>query len=191
MRDTSNMATHDDFALDPLIEGSLQYREMKRLYVNEKKQSDEWRKDYHILKRQLAELRAKTIRKLNVNVLANRDYTVVGDAEKRNILFLRIWNYSFVLARPTAEVAEWLQELFDLLSAGNLFKGDGRSLEQIAEDLGVDQTTSIFVAARTPQKSALKLFRTLYPTIGSRANCRSISKVPQKQLDDIYRMFFF
>lgn len=82
MRDTSNMATHDDFALDPLIEGSLQYREMKRLYVNEKKQSDEWRKDYHILKRQLAELRAKTIRKLNVNVLANRDYTVVGDAEK-------------------------------------------------------------------------------------------------------------
>ncbi|CAF4058063.1 unnamed protein product [Rotaria magnacalcarata] len=35
-------------------------------------------------------------------------------------------------------------------------------------------------------KIALKLFRLLYPTIGSRAKCDSVSKVPKEQLENIY-----
>ncbi|CAF1547364.1 unnamed protein product, partial [Rotaria magnacalcarata] len=49
-----------------------------------------------------------------------------------------------------------------------------------------DNTNLITVAARTPQKSALKLFRILYPTIGSRANCISISNIPDEKLTNIY-----
>lgn len=77
------------------------------------------------------------------------------------------------------------------MNDGGIYKGDGRSLEQLAEDLGLDQMTSMSVAARTPQKSALKLFRILYPTNSCRAKCRSITNVPQEQLVNIYRMIFF
>ena len=93
---------------------------------------------------------------------------------------------SFNLARPTAEVLEWLSELFDIMSSNGVFVGDGRSLEQIGHELGIDSTSLAVISARTPQKSALKIFRLLYPTVGSRANCRSISAVPQEQLDNIY-----
>ncbi|CAF4878636.1 unnamed protein product, partial [Rotaria sp. Silwood2] len=89
--------------------------------------------------------------------------------------------------RPTAEVLEWLRELFDLLNSNAGFRGDGRSLSSIGEELGIDETNLITVAARTPQKSALKLFRLLYPTIGLRASCISISKLPEEQLQNIYR----
>lgn len=71
------------------------------------------------------------------------------------------------------------------MNGGGVYKGDGRSLEQIAEDLGLDPMTSMAIAARTPQKSALKFFRILYPTISSRANCTSIVNVPQGQLQNI------
>lgn len=63
MREIPNSIVVNNNAIDSMIEGSLQYREMKRLYLNEKKQSDEWRKDYKILKQQLVDLRASTIRK--------------------------------------------------------------------------------------------------------------------------------
>ncbi|CAF4637124.1 unnamed protein product, partial [Rotaria sp. Silwood2] len=88
--------------------------------------------------------------------------------------------------RPTAEVFEWLQEMLDLMNNKASFQGDGRSLDKIIEDLKLDEVSFITVAARTPQKSALKLFRLLYPTVSSRANCGSISRVPRAQLDNIY-----
>ncbi|CAF2649665.1 unnamed protein product [Rotaria sp. Silwood2] len=88
--------------------------------------------------------------------------------------------------RPTAEVLEWLRELFDLLNSNMAFQNDERSLSKIGEDLGLDETSLITVAARTPQKSALKLFRLLYPTISSRASCKSISQIPSAVLDNIY-----
>ena len=71
------------------------------------------------------------------------------------------------------------------------FKGDGRTLEKLGEDLGLEGTVMVTVAARTPQKSALKLFRLLYPTINERARCRSISKIPKEQLQNIYRKFSY
>ena len=67
-----------------------------------------------------------------------------------------------------------------------IFQGDGRSVNTIVQDLGVDEVSLATVAARTPQKSALKLFRLLYPTVSSRAKCGSISRVPQAQLDNMY-----
>lgn len=97
---------------------------------------------------------------------------------------------SLFLARPTAEVLEWLQELLYLINNNASFVGDGRDLNQIGEDLGLDQTSLLTVVARTPQKSALKLFRLLYPTISSRANCISISRMCQVELTNIYRELF-
>jgi hypothetical protein len=91
------------------------------------------------------------------------------------------------LARPNAEVLEWLQEMLFLMNNNGSFVGDDRSLKQIGEDLGLDEASLATVVARTPQKSALKLFRLLYPTVGSRANCGSISKMCQEQLKNIYR----
>ena len=79
----------------------------------------------------------------------------------------------------------------DIMDNNGVYAGDGRSLDQLGEDLGIDPASLATVAARTPQKSALKLFRLLYPTIGSRANCRSISSVPQEQLDNIYSKFSY
>lgn len=70
------------------------------------------------------------------------------------------------------------------------FSGDGRNLSQIDEDLGVDEANLATVAARTPQRSALKLFRALYPTIAKRADCRSIRNLPQAMLDNIYGASF-
>ena len=95
------------------------------------------------------------------------------------------------LARPTAEVLEWLQELFYLINNNGSFVGDGRNLQKIGEDLGLDEASLLTVAARTPQKSALKLFRLLYPTIASRAKCISILKISESVLDNIYREFIY
>ena len=92
----------------------------------------------------------------------------------------------FCLARPTAEVIEWLHELFDIMNNNGPFSGDGRTLKGIGKELGIDEASLVTIAARTPQKSALKLFRLLYPTVDSRAKCGSISKVPQEQLENIY-----
>ena len=96
--------------------------------------------------------------------------------------------YNIILARPTAEVLEWLRELFDLLINGSL-KQDERNLSKIGDSLVLNETQLITVAARTPQKSALKLFRLIYPTIGSRAALVSISKIPKIILDNAYREF--
>ncbi|CAF5044534.1 unnamed protein product, partial [Rotaria magnacalcarata] len=91
--------------------------------------------------------------------------------------------------RPTAEMLDWLQELFDIMCNNGAFRGDGRCLNTIGGALGQDETSLVGVAARTPQKSALKLFRLLYPTIGSRVKCGSVSKVPKEQLENIYSEF--
>jgi hypothetical protein len=99
--------------------------------------------------------------------------------------------FSLNLARPTAGVLEWLQELFDLMNNNRAFRGDDTALEKIAEALGIDATSLVSIAARTPQKSSLKLFRLLYPTTGSRGKCRSISEVPGEQLQNIYREFCY
>ena len=69
------------------------------------------------------------------------------------------------------------------------FKGDQGTLTTLGAQLGLDQATLVTVAARTPQKSSLKLFRILYPTVGSRAACGSISNVPREQLENIYCEF--
>ncbi|CAF1686156.1 unnamed protein product [Rotaria magnacalcarata] len=138
------------FLIHSLVEGSLEYRKMKRLYLGEKQQTEEWRKDYNVLKRQVAYLKSSTI------------------------------------SRPTAEMLDWLQELFDIMCNNGAFRGDGRCLNTIGGALGQDETSLVGVAARTPQKSALKLFRLLYPTIGSRVKCGSVSKVPKEQLENIY-----
>ncbi|CAF4980346.1 unnamed protein product [Rotaria sp. Silwood1] len=146
----SNASTTSKLSGSSMIESSLEYRELKRLYLHEKQQAEEWKKDYMVLKRQLQELRAST------------------------------------LPRPTAEVLEWLRELFDLLNSNGAFRGDGRSLSSIGDELGIDEMHRITVAARTSQKSALKIFRLLYPTISLRANCISIAKLPETQLQNIY-----
>ncbi len=86
-------------------------------------------------------------------------------------------------------MVEWLQELFDLMNNNGVFRGDGRTLDKIGKDLGLDAANLVTVAARTPQRSALKLFRLLFPTIGSRAECVSITNIPQKTLHDIYGKF--
>ena len=52
-----------------LVEGSLEYRELKRMYLREKNDAEEWRKDYQIMKRQLAQLKSSTIRKFQFTLL--------------------------------------------------------------------------------------------------------------------------
>ena len=69
------------------------------------------------------------------------------------------------------------------------FRGDGRDLAKIGEDLGLSEASLVTVVARTPQKSALKLFRLIYPTVRSRAQCISISRIPRGLLENIYRKF--
>ena len=46
-----------------LNEGSLEYRELKRAYLFEKNQSNEWKKDYGVLKQQFNELKSSAIHK--------------------------------------------------------------------------------------------------------------------------------
>ena len=79
--------------------------------------------------------------------------------------------------------------MFHLMDNHGVYTGDGRTLEQIGAALGIDPASLVSVAARTPQKSALKLFRLLYPTVASRARCQSISRMSQEQLNDIYGQF--
>ncbi|UJR19819.1 hypothetical protein I4U23_022952 [Adineta vaga] len=146
----STTSTSSSNSISSHIEGTLEYRELKRLYLKEKALAEEWRKDYAILKSQMATLKATSI------------------------------------PRPTADVIEWIRELMDILNSNGMFTGDGRTLDQIGEDLGVDPASLATVLARTPQKSSLKLFRLLYPTISSRAHCRSILSVPDEQLTNIY-----
>ena len=62
----STASTTSNESVSFLVEGSLEYRELKRLYLKEKGQTEEWRKDYQILKSQMSTLRATTIRKLNL-----------------------------------------------------------------------------------------------------------------------------
>jgi hypothetical protein len=75
----------------------------------------------------------------------------------------------------------------------NVFQGDGRTLNGIGEDLCLNASNLVTIAARTPQKSALKLFRLLFSTVGDRAACGSISKIDNEILQNIYRktLYFF
>ena len=97
----------------------------------------------------------------------------------------------FALARPTAEVLSWIEELLYLINSKSNLLGDGRDLAKISSDLGLDQASLTTVVARTPQKTALKVFRLIYPTVANRAACVSISRMSQIQLKNIYRQFFF
>ncbi|CAF2162797.1 unnamed protein product [Rotaria magnacalcarata] len=54
-------------------------------------------------------------------------------------------------ARPTAEVLDWLQELFDIMGNNGAFRGDGRCLNTIGGALGQDEASLVGVAARTPK----------------------------------------
>ncbi|CAF4703276.1 unnamed protein product [Rotaria sp. Silwood2] len=65
----SNSSNSTNFSIRPLVEGSLEYRELKRLYLEEKKAKEEWEKDYKVLKQQLAHLRSTTIRECNLFLL--------------------------------------------------------------------------------------------------------------------------
>ena len=38
------------FPVHSLVKGSLEYREMKRMYLREQQQAEEWKKDYQVLK---------------------------------------------------------------------------------------------------------------------------------------------
>ncbi|CAF1108564.1 unnamed protein product [Rotaria magnacalcarata] len=53
--------------------------------------------------------------------------------------------------RPTAEVLDWLQELFDIMGNNGAFRGDGRCLNTIGGALGQDEASLVGVAARTPK----------------------------------------
>ena len=76
------LSTNNISAVQSLIEGSLEYRELKRQYMNEKNQVDEWRKDYAMLKRQLIDLKSTTIRKSHERC----------DFEEKDCFLHRKWN---------------------------------------------------------------------------------------------------
>jgi hypothetical protein len=65
-------STANNFPTHSLIEGSIEYRELKRLYMREQNQAEEWRKDYGVLKRQLVDLKATTIRKFIFSLISER-----------------------------------------------------------------------------------------------------------------------
>ena len=60
----STTSTSSSNSISSHIEGTLEYRELKRLYLKEKALAEEWRKDYAILKSQMATLKATSIRML-------------------------------------------------------------------------------------------------------------------------------
>ncbi len=63
-------------SIDPSIEGSLEYRELKRMYLRERNQAEEWRKDYYVIKKQLAKVKETTIRKCN-SFLRNKPLQII------------------------------------------------------------------------------------------------------------------
>ena len=65
MKDSTS-TNKTNFPVNSLVEGSLEYREMKRMYLREQRLADEWKKDYQVLKQQLARVKASTIRKCHV-----------------------------------------------------------------------------------------------------------------------------
>ncbi|CAF4913588.1 unnamed protein product [Rotaria socialis] len=62
-------AVQPTFPIHSLVEGSLEYREMKRLYLNEKQLVEDWRKDYNVLKKQVAFVKTSTIPRPTSEVL--------------------------------------------------------------------------------------------------------------------------
>ncbi len=49
-----------------LVEGSLEYRELKRLYNAEVKKNNDWSKDYGLLKKEFEQTRSSSIRKFHI-----------------------------------------------------------------------------------------------------------------------------
>jgi hypothetical protein len=74
----SNSSNSTTFPIHSLVEGSLEYRELKRLYLDQKTQSDEWRKDYQVLKQQLALLKSNTIRECNILNFTHKKYKFIS-----------------------------------------------------------------------------------------------------------------
>ena len=74
----SNSSKSTNFSIDPLIEGSLEYRELKRLYSEERKAKEEWKKDYKVLKQQLTHLQSTTIRECNIFLLHLRKLYILN-----------------------------------------------------------------------------------------------------------------
>jgi hypothetical protein len=53
-----------------IIEGSLEYRELKRLFNAERKLNQEWKKDYALLKKEFEQTSSSSIRKFHVFLFA-------------------------------------------------------------------------------------------------------------------------
>ena len=75
---------------------------------------------------------------------------------------------------------------------GTTYQGDGRSLEEIARELGLtDQMIeAVQRDANKPDKIAMNIWRKLCPTIEDKVLVGSIKYVPVSTLDNIYGKFF-
>jgi hypothetical protein len=96
----------------------------------------------------------------------------------------------FILARPAASVVGWLEEVLHSLDEGQ-YQGDGRSKQEVADTLGLDEVSLLTVVGRTAQKTALKIFRRKYPTPRARAAIASIVEMDEEELNNIYSRSFF
>lgn len=73
-------------------------------------------------------------------------------------------------------------------SHGDTYQGDGRSIAQIGRELGLTDQMIQSVQRDTdkPDKVAMNVWRRLCPTIDDKLFVRSIKRVPESTLDNIY-----
>ena len=73
-------------------------------------------------------------------------------------------------------------------SHGDSYKGDGRTIQQIGDELGLTPVSIQRVQqdATTPDKIAMNVWRTICPTMAARLEVGSITTVPRSTIENIH-----
>ncbi|CAF2690221.1 unnamed protein product [Rotaria sp. Silwood2] len=104
--------------------------------------------EYRTLKRELQ-------RALNLNERWKTDYQILVRRTQR------LQNSSF--PRPNADGRAFLEQLLDSIRSSE-HDEDSRSSNQLANDIGLPETTLLSFSNAEPQKTALRIFNALFPT---------------------------
>jgi hypothetical protein len=158
-----------------LLETFVEYRTLKRDLQRAMKLNETWKADYQVLARRMQALQ-------NSSFLKCISFSC----------YLLYYLISF-LARPSTDGRAFLEQLLDSIRSSD-HDEDNRSSNQLANDIGIPETTLLSFSNAEPQKTALKIFSALFPNNEDKEYLVNVANLDDKHptlLKNILGKFFF
>ena len=157
-----------------LLDSVPEYRTLKRDLEREQRKCSAWTEDYRRLNNEFDKYRQESF----------RNYVSIFSYH-----FLIIY---FLVARPTTDGLNFLLQLVENLTSSST-ASDTRTNKEVAVSLGLREEKMMQCCHLNPQRAALLLFSSLYPTHQDRAklvNIKKFSKDNSKILENMFGMLF-